>query len=202
VVLLNHYFTNSPDLKNNPKSISTFIGDAEINLISDDGVFSKSKVDYGTRLLLESLPKITGNVLDLGCGYGVIGIFIKKNNDVAIDMVDINERALNLAKRNIELNSLRDIRVFVSDAYSNVKEKYDYIITNPPIRAGKAKVLEFLLGAFANLNEKGELWFVMRKDHWVKTIIKLMETNYNVEVIDRDKGFYIIKITTMIGKNL
>lgn len=194
---MNHYFTNNPDLKNNPKSISTFIGDTEINLISDDGVFSKSKVDYGTRLLLESLPKITGSVLDLGCGYGVIGIFIKKNNDVAIDMVDINERALNLAKRNIELNSLRDIRVFVSDVYSNIDQKYDLIVTNPPIRVGKPTILKFLLGAKEHLSEKGELWFVMRKDHGVKSIIKLMENDYNIEIIDKDKGFYIVKCTAL-----
>ena len=195
---MDHYFTNNGNLKDDKKNIVTLIMETKMSLVSDSGVFSKDKVDYGTRLLLDNLPlsKIKGNILDLGCGYGVVGIFIKKNIDVTIDMVDINERALVLAKRNIELNSLRDIRVFVSDAYSNITGKYDYIITNPPIRAGKSKVLEFLLGAVDHLNKEGELWFVMRKDHGVKTIIKLMEESYNIEIVEKDKGFYIVKATT------
>lgn len=196
---MSHYFTNNEDLKSNLQTIKSYIGETELSFLSDSGVFSKNKIDFGTRLLLNNLPinNLKGRVLDLGCGYGVIGIFIKKNTDTVVDMVDINERALNLAKRNIELNCLRDIRVFVSDAYSDVNEKYDYIITNPPIRAGKPKVLEFLLGAFEHLNEKGELWYVMRKDHGAKSIIKLMENDYNVKVIEKDKGFYIIKVTAM-----
>ena len=194
---MNHYFTNNEDLKSSPKFITTTIGNTELKLFSDNGIFSKDKVDYGTRLLLETLPKIKGKVLDLGCGYGVIGIFVRKSNDCEVDMVDVNERALNLAKRNIELNCLRDIRAFASDVYSNVNQKYDHVITNPPIRVGKPTLLKFLLAAEEHLNENGNLWFVMRKNHGVKSIIKLMEDKYDIKIVNKDKGFYIVKATSL-----
>ena len=111
-------------------------------------------------------------------------------------MVDVNERAVELAKENVKLNNL-DNNVFISDVYSDVNDRYDYIITNPPIRAGKEIIRKFLVGAKDYLNESGTLYFVMRKDHGVKSMIKELESIYKVEVTDKEKGFYIVKCDKM-----
>ena len=109
-------------------------------------------------------------------------------------MIDINERAISLVRDNLTLNKVK-ANVFSSDVYSNVNKKYDYIITNPPIRAGKEVVRKFLLGGYDYLNDNGILYFVMRKDHGVKSMIKELENKYNVTIVNKDKGFYIVSLT-------
>lgn len=189
------YFENDETLKSNKQTIKIKYKDITLNFYTDNGVFSKEKFDYGSRLLLENLPikEIRGNILDLGCGYGAIGIYLAKQTNSQVDMVDINERAINLTKENIRLNKINNAKVFVSDIYSSVEKRYNYIITNPPIRAGKDIVRKFLIEAKNYLIENGELWFVMRKDHGVKSMLKELETTYKIEIIEREKGFYIIK---------
>jgi len=189
------YFENDETLKSNKQTIKIKYKDITLDFYTDNGVFSKEKFDYGSRLLLENLPikEIRGNILDLGCGYGAIGIYLAKQTNSQVDMVDINERAINLTKENIRLNKINNAKVFVSDIYSSVEKRYNYIITNPPIRAGKDIVRKFLIEAKNYLIENGELWFVMRKDHGVKSMLKELETTYKIEIIEREKGFYIIK---------
>ena len=194
---MSQYFDNDNNIKNNKKIIEFYFNDKKYNLYSDNGVFSKDKFDYGTRLLLDSIDisKLSGNVLDLGCGIGVVGIILGTiNKNINIDMIDINDRALSLVRDNLTLNKVK-ANVFSSDVYSNVNKKYDYIITNPPIRAGKEVVRKFLLGGYDYLNDNGILYFVMRKDHGVKSMIKELENKYNVTIINKDKGFYIVSLT-------
>lgn len=194
---MSQYFDNDNNVKHNKKIIEFYFNDKKYNLYSDNGVFSKDKFDYGTRLLLDSIDieKISGNVLDLGCGLGVVGIILGTiNKNINIDMIDINDRALSLVRDNLTLNKVK-ANVFSSDVYSNVNKKYDYIITNPPIRAGKEVVRKFLLGGYDYLNDNGILYFVMRKDHGVKSMIKELENKYNVTIINKDKGFYILSLT-------
>ncbi|MED9979532.1 MAG: methyltransferase [Bacilli bacterium] len=194
---MSQYFDNDNNIKHNKKIIEFYFNDKKYNLYSDNGVFSKDKFDYGTRLLLDSIDisKLSGNVLDLGCGIGVVGIILGTNNkNINIDMIDINERAISLVRDNLTLNKVK-ANVFSSDVYSNVNKKYDYIITNPPIRAGKEVVRKFLLGGYDYLNDNGILYFVMRKDHGVKSMIKELENKYNVTIINKDKGFYILSLT-------
>ena len=143
---MNHYFTNNENIKSEEKNIKVKIKDTELIFTVDNGVFSKKGLDFGTRTLLETIPELHGQVLDFGCGYGPIGIYIKKNNEVEVDMIDINKRSVNLAKKNALLNKV-EVNVFESDVYSNVKNKYDFIITNPPIRIGKQKLYEILFNA-------------------------------------------------------
>ena len=190
------YFENDKEIKSNKHLISIKIKEEEIKLYVDNGVFSKDKLDYGTRLLLETIIKndINGNILDLGCGYGPVGIYLaKKTNYKQIDMVDVNERALQLSKENVKINNIKNVNVFTSNIYENITSKYDYIVTNPPIRAGKETIRKFLYGAKDYLNKDGQLWFVMRKDHGVKTMVKELEEIYNVEILEKDKGFYIVR---------
>ena len=194
---MSQYFDNDNNIKHNKKIIEFYFNDKKYNVYSDNGVFSKDKFDYGTRLLLDSIDisKLSGTVLDLGCGIGVVGIILGTiNKNINIDMIDINERAISLVRDNLTLNKVK-ANVFSSDVYSNVDKKYDYIITNPPIRAGKEVVRKFLFGGYDYLNDNGILYFVMRKDHGVKSMIKELESKYNVTIVNKDKGFYIVSLT-------
>lgn len=196
---MSHYFINDKDLKHNKKIIEINLLDTKFKLYTDNGVFSKEHIDYGTKLLLKNFLKEErqGSILDLGCGYGIIGITISLKTNLDVDMVDINKRAIDLTKENIKINNIEKANCYESNIYENIKNKYNYIITNPPIRAGKETLKNFLLNGKDYLKENGELWFVMRKDHGVKSMIKLLETKYKVQIIDKSKGFYIVKLKSI-----
>lgn len=197
---MSHYFMNDDNLKSNPSRYMVSFLNHHFVFYTDNGVFSKEKLDYGTKFLLECFVKTKkyGKILDLGCGYGPVGVILGKMfPDTQIDMVDINERAISLVKTNISCNDVCNAQVFRSDIYQNVSGKYDFIITNPPIRAGKNIVRSFLEDGKNYLKENGELWFVMRKDHGVKTMIRELENFFHFEIIDKSKGFYVVKL---IGK--
>ena len=195
VTLLEHYFSNNPQIKSEIRTIDFKIGGTDLSFFSDNGVFSKSKIDYGSNVLVNTILKSDlSNVktfLDLGCGYGFMGITLAKILNVSGDLVDVNQRAVHLCERNIKLNKV-NAKAFGSDIYSNVKDKYDMIVTNPPIRAGKDTVLNFLLNAKDHLNDDGSLWFVIRKDQGAKSIIKALENDYFCQILEKSKGFYVI----------
>lgn len=190
---MEHYFTNNENLTSKEKTIRTNINNKDFVFITDNGVFSKKGLDFGTRSLLENLPieKIRGNVLDFGCGYGPIGIYISTLNNVVVDMIDINKRSISLALKNAKLNKVNP-NIFESDIYSNITKKYDFIITNPPIRIGKEKLYEILFGAKKFLNKNGELWLVINKDQGAKSLLRDLEKEYDAKLIKKNKGFYII----------
>jgi 16S rRNA (guanine1207-N2)-methyltransferase len=150
-------------------------------------------LDFGTRSLLESIDikNISGEVLDFGCGYGPIGIYVASLTNSNVDMIDINERALNLARCNASINKV-NVNIFESNIYSNITKKYDYIITNPPIRVGKKILYEILTGAKEHLKENGHLIFVINKDQGAKSTMKDMEKYYKVNLVSKNKGFFII----------
>ena len=137
----NFYYTENPDVQHDEKHWEYTLLNYTLSFVSDNGVFSKSTIDYGSRVLinavdLKNIP--AGNVLDLGCGYGPIGLFLAKNNpDRNFTMVDVNNLALSLAKRNAEQNQIENVSIFASNVYENVEGKFAAIITNPPVRAGK-----------------------------------------------------------------
>ena len=194
---MSQYFDNDKNIKSERKLINFSFNDKNFSLYTDNGVFSKDKLDYGTRILLENIDinNLKGRVLDLGCGIGVVGIILGTlNKNISIDMVDINERAIILTKDNVKFNNINN-NVFVSDVYSNINGKYNFIITNPPIRAGKEVVRKFLLGGYDYLTDDGVLYFVMRKDHGVKSIIKELENIYEVNIVNKEKGFYVVSLT-------
>ena len=187
---MSHYFTNDY-VESKEVKTKCIIKNTELTLITDNGVFSKKGLDLGTRTLLETIEDVSGQVLDFGCGYGPIGIYLKKTYDVEVDAVDINERAMNLAKKNAELNKV-NINIFESNIYENVNKKYDYIVTNPPIRVGKKILYQILFEAKEHLKDNGELWLVIHKDQGAKTLAKTLEKEYTVEIKNKNKGFYII----------
>ncbi len=192
---MEHYFTNNENLKSNIRKINYNYESTSFVFYSDLGVFSKDKIDYGSKLLVENYLKkenFSRRILDVGCGYGFIGVVISKVTNSFVTCVDVNKRALHLTSRNIVENNAK-CEAFYSDAYSEVSSKYDVIITNPPIRAGKEKVLEILMNAKDYLKEDGSLWYVIRKDQGAKSINKVLDKIYEVTLVDKSKGFYIFK---------
>jgi len=191
---MGQYFENA----NLPSKIREFIVNflgVSFTFKTDNGVFSKDGLDFGTRVMLESLPlkEMSGDILDLGCGYGVVSIILSKFLNANFDAVDVNKRAIHLAKMNQRNNSVSGIDFFESFCYENINKKYDYIITNPPIRAGKKVVYEMLIGAKDYLKENGCLFFVMRKDQGAKSALKDLETFYKTDVLCKKNGFFVIK---------
>lgn len=194
---MEHYFTNNENLKSEFRKINYSYKDSSFTFTSDLGVFSKNKVDYGSKVLVETILNMNftnKRILDVGCGYGFIGIVLSKITNSYVDMIDINKRAVHLSLMNIENNKV-NASAFISDAYENIKETYDYIVINPPIRAGKQKVLEVLLNAKEHLNKNGILYYVIRKDQGAISISEKLKGIYNVELLKKDKGFYIYKAT-------
>ena len=194
-----HYFTND-NLDSNIQKLNVKIFDINFTFYTDNGVFSKDRLDFGTRTFLENLPideMQDSTILDVGCGYGPIGIILSKLTSSKITMIDVNRRALHLAERNIKENKVNDIRVMESDCYSQLEnEKFDYILTNPPIHAGKEKVYEIVMNARYHLEENGTLFIVIRKDQGAKSMMKDLAKYYTVEVIAKNKGFFIISCKT------
>lgn len=190
---MTHYFTND-NIESNIKEILVKVKDKTFSFYTDNGVFSKRGLDFGSRSLIDTILDldIYGNVLDVGCGYGVIGIILSSFFNGNYDLVDINKRAIHLAKMNVSLNKTC-CNVFDSDVYSNVNKKYDFIITNPPIRAGKDVLYKFLFDAKDYLVSGGSLIFVINKDQGAKSVIKDLSLVGNVEVLKKNKGFFVIK---------
>ncbi len=199
---MSHYFMNDDSIKSEEKVTKAVIQGQLFTFWTDYNVFSKSGLDFGTRTLLESIDidSLKGKILDFGCGYGPIGIFLAKKG-LQVDMVDVNLRALHLTRKNAEANGV-NVSVFESDIYSNVQEKYDFIITNPPIRVGKKILYEILIGAREHLKKDGTLIFVIHKDQGAKSVVKDMSEFYQVEVLTKNKGFYVIacKFDTILIK--
>ena len=188
------YFDNQ-ELPSNIKKLDIVLLGQKFTFYTDNGVFSKNNIDYGSRVLLESIDisDIKGNILDVGCGYGVIGITLNKLTGYETLMIDVNKRALHLAERNIKENKLKDISVLESNCYEAVNNKFNTIITNPPIRAGKKIVYEIVLKATEYLEKDGQLFIVIRKEQGAKSLLVELEKIYNVEVVNKVHGYYIIK---------
>ena len=193
---MGQYFTNE-NLPSNVKNTFCVVKGHKFTFLTDNGVFSKDGLDFGSRLVLESIPlvEVGAKVLDMGCGYGTIGIIINKLTNHDIDMVDVNLRAMHLARRNAKENGCSNINIFESNCYQNITSKYNTIITNPPIRAGKKIVYEILMSAKKYLEQDGNLFLVIRKEQGAKSIISDLEKEYNVEILEKKKGFFVLKCT-------
>ena len=192
---MSHYFENDENLKSNIIDFSVLIENNSFIFSTDNGVFSKGELDFGTKLLIKNLLKknLVGSVLDLGCGYGPIGIVLKKVRNVDVTMIDINKRAVHLTKMNAKKNNVL-INAFVSDGYENIKEKFNYIVSNPPIRIGKKNLYKLLIDGKEFLKDDGEIFIVVRKEQGALSLIKDMSVYYNVKTIDKEKGFLIISL--------
>lgn len=190
-----HYYSENNDtLKSNPKEIAFRVNDIQLKFKTDIGVFSKDSLDRGTKVLLNHLEIKDDDrrALDLGCGYGVVGIYLSKSYNLSVDMVDVNKRAIELSTENSAINNV-ETSVYQSDGFSNVEGKFDLIITNPPIRAGKKVYYKFFEDSVNYLGEEGRLVVVINKKHGAMSAIKYLKTIYSsVEIVGKDKGFHVL----------
>lgn len=190
-----HYFTNEENLKSEIEKVIVEINGIPFYFYTDNGVFSKGELDFGTELLLKNFKYDDPNnktLLDIGCGCGPIGIYAS-HLGFTVDMSDVNKRAIHLSKMSLKEQGL-NANVFESDAYKNITNKYDYIVSNPPIRVGKEKLYEIVMNAKEHLKDGGSLWIVVRKQQGAESMLRDMKNAYKiVEVIAKKKGFFIIK---------
>ena len=193
---MSHYFINDDSLKSEKRIIKYMINSYNFELISDIGVFSKNELDPGSELLIKTAIKegIKGDLLDVGCGYGPIGITLSKICDLdKVDFIDVNLRALNLTKENASKYQIKNYNVFESNGFENVKDLYDYILINPPIRAGKEVIFKMFEDSIKYLKKDGILMIVIRKDQGAPSAKKKLNELYgNCETLDREKGYHIL----------
>ncbi len=195
---MQHYFIDKEHSQIDYFEFKDSVLNLELCFRSCDSIFSKNKIDDGTRVLLNTIVKkceLAGHGLDLGCGLGVISIALIKHYNVTFDMVDINNTAVKLSKENIIKNNVqKNANVFLSDGFSEVKNEYDFIVTNPPIKTGKKLLFDLMLGAYEHLKDNGQLILVIRKDHGMESLKKHINSIFNnVEILQRDIGYYILK---------
>ena len=188
------YFAENPDAKHDIHELNVELLGQRLTFLTDAGVFSKKMIDYGSRVLLSVLDFEAGErVLDVGCGYGPLGLSLAKAYGVTATMVDINQRALDLAQKNAERNQV-SAHIFQSNVYEKVSGIFDHIISNPPIRAGKQVVHEVISGSYEHLTEGGDLTLVIQKKQGAPSAKSKMEAVFsNCEIVKKDKGYYILR---------
>lgn len=194
-----HYYTSKPQTESKPRHWTFKLLGHTFSFETDAGVFSKSEVDFGSRVLIDvfQMPDIDGAIFDVGCGYGPIGLSIAKTNpDRTVFMMDINERAVALSQKNAQVNGVQNVRIFVSDGLSMVDKDVDAaaILTNPPIRAGKETIFRFYDGAYDRLVSSGELWVVIQKKQGAPSTVSYLEEKFSeVDVVEKKKGYWIVR---------
>ena len=186
---MSHYFINDPDLVSNKRQIEYHFNNGLFCFVTDNGVFSKNEVDRGSNALISSVSD-----LDLGCGYGVIGIVMKKINPNAdVDLVDINDRAVELSKINAKLNDVK-VNIYNSEDITKLNKKYDSILLNPPIRAGKKVIYQLYRSSYDVLNKNGKLYIVIQKKHGSESSLKELKSLFKaVKIVSRKSGYQIIE---------
>ncbi|MCR5332834.1 MAG: class I SAM-dependent methyltransferase [Bacilli bacterium] len=195
-----HYFINDDTLASKPRVVTYRINDVDFALDSDQGVFSKDRLDDGSRILIETLLPLhlDGKLLDLGCGIGPIGLTLAYfTPSLSVTCSDINTRALALCEANAKKLSLSPrVTCLQSDIYIEIEGLYDSIVSNPPIRAGKKVTNAIYIGAKSHLIDGGSLYIVVRKAQGAPSTKALLEKEFgNVEVLARSKGYYVLKAT-------
>ena len=197
---MSHYFQDDPTLASKERRLSLDIDGKHLEFLSDNGVFSKDKIDEGTIIFLKVLVplRLSGKILDLGCGYGPIGLTIAITSpDARVDLADINPRAVALCDKNARILGLSQrVTCLQSDIYEKIEGPYDSIVVNPPIRAGKVVINQMFTGAKQYLIDGGSLYIVIRRKQGAESALKYLETVFeNVSVLHKEKGYWIIRAT-------
>ncbi|NQX70831.1 class I SAM-dependent methyltransferase [Paenibacillus alba] len=194
-----HYYTQRPTAKRDVHTMQEELRGRTYTFLTDAGVFSKKGVDYGSKHLIETMQlNEDAKVLDVGCGYGPIGlsaaVMCPKGH---VTMVDINERAIELSLDNAKRNGIANVSIIQSDLLEQVKDqRYDAVLTNPPIRAGKEVVHRIFTDAYDCLVEGGSIWVVIQKKQGAPSAMKKLESLYrDVVEVSKDKGYKILKAT-------
>ena len=195
MVKTNMYYEDNRDLAHDVQELSVELLGLPLHFLTDAGVFSKNAIDYGSRVLLDNFqPEGAKTLLDVGCGYGTLALTLAKKYGLKATLVDVNSRALDLAKKNADKNNIEVNDIFLSNIYDNVEGKFDAVISNPPIRAGKEVVHTILSDAYEHLNDDGHLTIVIQKKQGAPSAQKKMKDVFgNCEIVAKDKGYYILR---------
>lgn len=192
-----HYYSRRPTSPPRMGLIRCRLRGRDFEFLTASGVFSHKRVDAGTRLLIESmsLPD-AGEALDMGCGYGAIGITAAKlKPQLQVWMVDANRRAVALAEDNVQRNNVKNVQVLAGSLYEPVEGRsFDVILTNPPITAGIRKVVEPLMeGSTGHLKPGGSLQMVVRTTKGGSSITALLERYYGgFEILAKRGGYRVL----------
>ena len=209
---MSHYFSEKQEVKSDKKIIKYTIENKNFEFITDNGVFSKTKVDFGTDVMLKVFLRENQNkknqkfdVLDIGCGYGVVSVIIKSFfENTKIISSDVNERALDLTKKNLLKNNAiknenEEFEIRKSFAFDNISEKFDVILSNPPIRAGKQTIFQIYEKSFEHLNPNGEFYCVIQTKHGAKSTQKKLEEIFrNCETLEMNAGYRIFRCIKIV----
>jgi 16S rRNA (guanine1207-N2)-methyltransferase len=195
---MEHYYSQKPGSISKEQTFEFVLRGRTFTFVTDRGVFSKERIDFGSVLLIETMDIQDGmNVLDVGCGYGPIGLTAATLTPTGkVKMIDINERAVSLARKNLEMNHINNGEVVLSDLFSSIEdeERFDVIVTNPPIRAGKKIVHEIFEQACQHLEKGGSLWVVIQKKQGAPSAMEKLEELFGrIEVAAKKKGYYILR---------
>lgn len=190
---MSHYFIEDESLKRNLKKIVYYYTDKKFVFTTHDGLFSKGHVDEATDILLKSIPPLSGSLLDMGCGYGCIGIVLAKMYNLKLTQCDVNKMALDMTRVNCRDNNVES-EIIKSDCFENITGLFDTIVINPPIHAGKSVTYRMFEDSINHLNIGGCLYVVNLKKHGAEsTMAKLTEVFGGCEVIYKKKGIFVFR---------
>jgi 16S rRNA (guanine1207-N2)-methyltransferase len=194
----NHYYSETPGTESKRETWEFTLKNNKFRFTTDAGVFSKKEVDFGSQVLIDSFlaPEVSGDYIDVGCGYGPIGLTLAKEEpDRIVQMIDINERAVELSKFNAQQNKIDNVKIKKSYLFSEVDDnEFAAVITNPPIRAGKTVVHQIFEEAHVKLRIGGELWVVIQKKQGAPSAMEKIEELFGqVETVAKKKGYFILR---------
>lgn len=188
------YFAPFPASVSRPERFETVFEGVSLAFWTDAGVFSRGEIDRGSETLLKALPKdLSGRILDLGCGWGLIGTVIgKTRGNARVVLCDVNERAVELSRRNLKENGV-DGEAVLSDGFASLEGTFDAVVTNPPIRAGKSVIYRLFKEAADRLSPEGRLYLVIRKQQGAESALKYLNTIFHeAKAVDKSGGFWVI----------
>lgn len=187
-----HYYSEKPTTDLRPQQFTFVLRGISLIFHSGSGVFSKDHIDTGTKLLCDKVEIEKGSrVLDMGCGYGPLGIAIASTTNSEVVMCDINERAINLAKKNSKANKVKTT-VVKSFLYENIQGEFDLILTNPPQSAGKDICQRMMDEGLAHLKVGGQFVFVARHKKGGRSLSEHLKESYgNLEIVAKGSGFRV-----------
>jgi len=191
---MSHYFIENPALLTRERELKLEIFGRKFRFLTNNGLFSCDKIDDASLTLLKNMPPIEGALLDLGCGYGVLGIVLAKVYGLGLTQSDINRVALSYAKRNAKLNNV-ETQAIHSDSFEKIAGRFDNIVLNPPIHAGKATLHRMYEESASHLkNPGGSLFIVIQKKHGAEsTVKKLKEIFLNCDILYKKKGCFVAR---------
>ena len=193
-----HYYTEAPLSKITIFTITPTIRNRPYKFKTCSGIFSFKKVDKGTQLLLNHLviPERASHVLDMGTGYGIIGIVVAAESPhVQVTLIDINQRAVWIARENLKLNKITNAKVYLGDFFAPIKqENFDVILSNPPLSLGQKIIFNFISNTIKYLKNDGYFYLVARTKQGAKKISEKMAVTFgNVQLLKIQGGYRLFR---------